>query len=348
MVDIMKRGMPPDPEAFESQQEAVREALRASGLPIVVLNMTALPDGQLAGLESWDGNLTAVEIVYSGPQPSSPWISVTTARWIEKVDPGPLDELVGHHIRNHGERITGIEWSENGATVSIDGMTVAGRLLRAGDRWWGIHCGQEGVEITIVARDWVTASIVLRTLPDVERPLLATRRILPEPRQPAPSDVVEEAWPGTLSQDPHRALVDVNLQYSRELAEWQEMGGPGPKVRPYLPALWRAAVQRHMTLTDTGEPVAREQVASVVDHLCNLQRATAWFRENEALRERAISETLLFGTRLGTDVLSREAQIAWEQMRGIRLPIDYGEVMYQGATQQRWIESWNAWASSCT
>jgi hypothetical protein len=75
-----------------------------------------------------------------------------------------------------------------------------------------------------------------------------------------------------------------------------------------------------MTLTDQSEPQAKHAVASIVGHLCNLQNHAAWFREDAGLRERAIAETLLFGTGLSDNVASQHAQYAWQRQHESRPP----------------------------
>jgi hypothetical protein len=124
------------------------------------------------------------------------------------------------------------------------------------------------------------------------------------------------AVPEGLSGEPHRALVDVVLRTSRAHAEWLADGGPVPALPRHWAALWRAAVQRHMALTDQAEGEAKDAVSVIVDQLSTLQQSAAWFREDGRLRERAIAETLLFGTALSDNVASRPAQHAWLEKRG--------------------------------
>jgi hypothetical protein len=51
----------------------------------------------------------------------------------------------------------------------------------------------------------------------------------------------------------------------------------------------------------------------MVSQLTNLQENAAWFRADSDLRERAIAETLLWGTGLSDTVASRPAQLAWQR-----------------------------------
>lgn len=136
-------------------------------------------------------------------------------------------------------------------------------------------------------------------------------------------------------------MVDVVLRTSREHAEWRADGGPVPELPRYWTALWKAAVQRQVALTDQAEPEAANAVGSIVDQLSNLQREAAWFRADGRLRERAIAETLLFGTGLSDNVSSRLAQHAWLEKRGTPRRAEV-------TAQLLWLDEWTAWAERHT
>lgn len=130
--------------------------------------------------------------------------------------------------------------------------------------------------------------------------------------------------------EPHRALVETVLANQRRHREWMVDGGPVPELPGYWGALWKAAVQRHIALTDLPESDATDAVRSIVSQLGTLHGSAAWFRDDSRLRELAITETLLHGTGLSDRVTSREAQLAWPRRDGT----------------QQWLDAWTAWTTS--
>jgi hypothetical protein len=320
----------------------VRREVRECGIPVVALRDPApLSGGRLGGCEQVGGAVTNVEIVYDGDGVDGPWASVHTSRWVgTRVSSGPLRELVEHHMRMRGERLSAVEWAEGAATVVVDGQPVAGRIVRAGDRWWAVRCGRGDIEISVVARDWRRDRVAVDTVADLDA-LLSQRAPRPAPQAP----VKPEPVPDELGREPHRALVDVVLRSSRARVEWLADGGPVPQLPAYWGALWQAAVQRQMALAEQDEPEAKWEVQSTVAHLSTLQHSAAWFRDDARLRERAIAETLLYGTRLGRDVPSQRAQQAWQRRHEMAPPADYPEVEAGVAAEGEWLDAWAAWAN---
>jgi hypothetical protein len=132
------------------------------------------------------------------------------------------------------------------------------------------------------------------------------------------------------------------LAATQEHAEWLADGGTLPDLPRHWSTLWRAAVHRQTELTDEPEPAATESVRSVVDQLSNLHRNAAWFREDRALRERAIAETLLSGTGMGATVPSRPAQLAWQHLRA---STDERPDVHVAA-HDNWLAAWTTWTTT--
>ncbi|MFC4064994.1 hypothetical protein [Actinoplanes subglobosus] len=134
------------------------------------------------------------------------------------------------------------------------------------------------------------------------------------------------------------------IRASREHDAWSAQGGPRPQLPRAWAELWRNAVRRQTDLTGEPEEEARRSVQTMLDQLTRLDREAGWFRADAGLRSRAISETLLYGTRLGTEVPSRPAQLAWERQRRLR-PVDYAKITAIAAAQDDWLAAWNEWAT---
>jgi hypothetical protein len=127
-----------------------------------------------------------------------------------------------------------------------------------------------------------------------------------------------------MSEEPHRVLVEAVLARRGRRA-----GG-----------LWEAAVRRHMELAEAPEAAASKAVTQLVGQMVGLREDAAWFRDDARLRERAISETLLYCTGLSHDVPSRAAQEAWAWYFGLPDP-------RSGApAREAWRQAWTAWATS--
>lgn len=321
--------------------EDTRRAVRACGIPVVGLSDRTHLHGRLTGWESVDDVVSHVEITYGDTQQDRPWVAVATSRWSgTRVGSANLRMTVEHHMRRCSEYLTGVDWRDGSTTVMIDGQPIEGQGVQAGDRWRGVRCERDGIEITVVARDYTPDMIAMGTITDLE-PLLA--RLSTSPQQPA-AGTAADVSPDQPSSDPHRALVDTSLRISRAQAEWRSQGGPAPTPMAGMSSLWKAAVQRHMRLTDESESEARNAVSSMVSQLTTLQREATWFRQNSRLRERAISETLMFCTQLNTEVSSRRAQYAWQQQSQGGSAADYTDVANAASTVQQWTDGWNAWA----
>lgn len=146
-------------------------------------------------------------------------------------------------------------------------------------------------------------------------------------------------------REPHLLLVDAVLRSAREHAAWATRGGPRPQLPRTWTDLWRNAVRRQTDLAGEPEEAARRTVQSMLDQLTRLDREAEWFRADPQLRKRAISETLLHGTRLGPGVPSRPAQLAWQRQHGLR-PVDYAKIEAIAAAQDDWLAAWNRWAAA--
>ena len=334
---------------------SVRKALEECGIPVVALPEATKPAvARFGGLERFDDTVTSVRIVYEGGEPDGAWVSVQTARWTgTRVRAGSLRMMVEDHMRMCGDRISAVEWAEAEATAIVDGEPVPGRIVHAGSRWWAFRCDWGDIEISIVARDWGTPAIAVDTVADLE-PLLSRLEKEPAPAarpvrspeltpatRPVRSLEPAEQGPG---REPHRALLDAALRFSRQHAQWRADGGPVPQLPRAWPALWQAAVHRQMTLADQTESQARRAVEGIVSQLSTLSTRADWFRADSQLRERAIAETLLFGTGLGDNVSSRLAQYAWQRRHGMAAPANYADVEAGAAVRTQWIDAWAAWA----
>ncbi|GIF96467.1 hypothetical protein [Catellatospora citrea] len=328
-------------ERFARQRERLRAELLGSGLPVFALAGPALPGAErFAGLGQTDGRTTSVRVVH-GEGVQSPWAAVETARRSgTSFDSGPLRGEVEEGMRGHGHRFADVEWTEGDTTVLVDGVPVAGRIVRAGDRWWAARCGHQDVEITVVARDWRPEVLSVGAVTDLAA-VLSRLPAGPPDAGTAPDDrEVAQAPAG----EPHRVLADVCLRLGRERAALRADGGPGPQLPGYWRTLWRAAVRRQMELADQPEPVADRTVSSMLAQLSTLQDRAEWFRDDARLRERAVAETLLFATSLSEVVSSAGAQRAWqrreESVRRPDLP-----VQVRAAVDEEWCDAWSAWAN---
>ncbi|MBB2943039.1 hypothetical protein FB565_002752 [Actinoplanes lutulentus] len=329
-------------DLIRSSRDELRRALRLRPLPVAVLvGATTLPPPRLGGWETFNGAATCVRVDFGTIEPAGPWVSVETARWAgTQASGGPLRELLEHHMRLNGDRFSSVEWTGEDRTVTVDGRSVAGRRLRAGDHWWALRCSLRDVELSVVARDW-DAAIEIRTLNQAEIDEMIS--VVPTPPTFVPPDpsAVTAPPPG----EPHRLLVDEALRSARDQADWLADGGPPPRLSSNWAALWRATVRRQADLAGQPEVEAEKAVQSMVNQMTNLNHEASWFRDDEALRGRAVSETLLFGTGLGPNVPSRPAQLAWLRRQGLR-PTDYARLEAISAAQTTWLDEWSIWASS--
>jgi hypothetical protein len=172
----------------------------------------------------------------------------------------------------------------------------------------------------------------------------------PSPQAHPPSGASPPSPPGgdpspSPAREPHILLVHAVIRASREHDAWSTSGGPRPQLPRAWADLWRNAVHRQTDLAGEPEEEARRSVQTMLDQLTRLDREAAWFRTDPARRDRAIAETLLYGTRLGPDVPSRPAQLAWQRQRGLR-PVDYAKITAIAAAQDEWLAAWNEWASA--
>lgn len=150
---------------------------------------------------------------------------------------------------------------------------------------------------------------------------------------------------GAVPQEPHRLLVEAVLRADRERADWMADGGPAPSLPRNWPTLWRAAVLRQADLAGQTHEEAQRAIQLITHQLTSLQQQTVWFRNDPHLRDLAISETLIFGTALSTEVPSREAQTAWIRRQGLR-PGEPARIESLAAAKVLWLDAWNTWARS--
>jgi hypothetical protein len=329
-------------DKYAAQAERIRRKLDGSGVPFVGLSDPARPaDERFGGLEVSGDAVTAVRIVYGEPVPDGPWATVDTSRRVGAPWEGsvPLRVMVERDMRLCGDRSAALDWTDDAATMIVDGRPVGARIVRAGGRWWAARCTCRDVEISVVARDWHPDTIVVDTVTD-PLPMLSRSAARSRPaRRPRPAPV-----PEGLSREPHRALVDAALRVAQRRAGSPAGVAPVPELPPYWSALWRAAVERQMDLAGEPEPAARLAVNGIVGQLTELDREAGWFREDSRLRERAIAETLLYGTGLSDRVASRPAQQAWRSRQLLAPPMERAEFDPRVIVDRQWIDAWTAWA----
>ena len=135
------------------------------------------------------------------------------------------------------------------------------------------------------------------------------------------------------------------LRSERQRIDWLTDGGPPPRLPANWGRLWRDAVRRQADLAGQPEPEAERALQGMLNQLTTLYTEAEWFRTDEVLQRRAVSEILLFSTGLGPDVPSRPAQLAWQRRQGLR-PTDYARLGAITAAQTRWLEEWTAWSRS--
>ncbi|MEV0900389.1 hypothetical protein [Actinoplanes sp. NPDC049802] len=328
-------------ERFARQTERIHAELRASGLPLYTLTQGSRPAQEhFGGLETFDGTVTAVHLVY--PTPDGPWADVETARWTDlPIGPVPLREALEHHVRRAGDRLSALTWDESPATLLVDGHRVDARQLRAGHRWWVLRGERSGIEITVVGRDWQPESCAVETVADPV-PILDRLRGSHSAHRAAPPAREAEPLPAGLRREPHRALADAVLRNAAAQAAWQADGGPAPELPAWWSALWQAAVQRQMQLSGRDEAEAAEAVRAMTSELASLFHEYEWFRTDEELRGRAVTEILFYSTGLETDVRSRPAQDEWRRATAID-----AEPRTRAAANDRWRAAWQNWASAC-
>jgi hypothetical protein len=306
-------------ELFARRTEQLLSELLDSGMPVFGLSPSLQPgEACFGGLESSGGTIVVVHVAYGQ------WAVVDTARWDGgRMASPPLRAALEHHVRFAGECCADLGWSESPATLLVDGRAVAGRQVRAGDRWWAVRCGHADVEITVVGRDWQPGLVAVETMADLVPMLDGPRDAVPMP----------EGF-----REPHLALADAVLRNAAAQAAWLADGGPAPELLDYWSSLWRAVVRRQMELSGQPERVADHAVSSMMSQLAGLFHEAAWFREDADLRRRAVAEVLLYGTELG-DVPSGAAQQAWH-----RRALD-GSARLPAARGREWLAGWQEWAA---
>jgi hypothetical protein len=333
---------PPQRPGWRDLRAELRRGLVEGRLPVI--GVPGAADGEISGWETSDDVLATVTVQYGGPDS---WLSVETARWTGTIRSSPdLRETLKDYLRVAGVRFADVVWSESEAELTVDGRALTAKVMHAGEDWWAARvafpAGAFGeIEVGLVAYRKGLESR-LGALPDatvaamLDAPQADPQRWSQAERSPEPEETAGE---------PHRVLVNVVLRTASRQLEWLDEGGPAPQLPASWGAMWSSAIRRQADLSGEPEPVAEESVQSLLSQLTRLQSDAAWFRENEALRERAINETLLFATGLAPDVPSRPAQEAWREREGARpqqpdAPVEIEAVV---AAQEHWLSAWHDW-----
>ncbi|WP_250029291.1 hypothetical protein [Paractinoplanes maris] len=299
-------------ELFARQAEHLRRALAGSDMPVFGLVTRLRPaEETFGGLHTTDDRLVAVQVAYGRAA------EVETSR----AEPNALRETLEHHVRRGGDRFADFEWAESPAVLLVNGTGVEARRLRAGEHWWLVRGAWDELEITVVGHDWHPGELAVETITDPQ-PMLDRLRTPPDfvHREPEP-------LPAGLGREPHQALAEAVVANAAEHARWMAEGGPEPTLPSYWTALWAAAVQRQIELSDAPEADAGDAVSAMMSQLGTLHHEADWFRDDPSRRRRAIGETLLYGTGLEADVPSRAAQEAWKR-----------------DVHQEWKAAWREWA----
>ena len=299
-------------ELFARQTARLRRELTASGMPVFGLVTRLRPaEATFGGLDTADDRLVAVQVAYGRAA------EVETAR----VEPAALRETLEHHVQRGGDRLAGLQWTQGPAVLQVDGTAVRGRMLHAGEHWWLVRGIRDGLAITVVGHHWHPGELAVEAITD-PGPMLDRLRTTPAFVHRAP-----EPPPAGPGREPHQALAEAvvanAVDHARRLAE----GGPEPTLPSWWTALWAAAVQRQVELSDATEADADEAVSAMMSQLAALYQEADWFRADPSRRRRAIDETLLHGTGLAPDVPSRAAQQAWKR-----------------GAHREWRAAWLRWA----
>ncbi|BCY13605.1 hypothetical protein [Actinoplanes sp. L3-i22] len=319
----------------------LRRGLAEGRLP--VLGVPGAVGGRFSSWETSDDLLVTVAVEYGEPDAS--WMSVETARWAGTIRSTPdLRETLRHHLRGAGVRFADVAWGESRATLVVDGRELTARVLHAGEDWWAAWAAFDGGafgELEVVVVGYRKAfEPRLAGLPDAVVAEMLDAPLMPQ-RWPQAELSREPVDPGG---EPHRRLVHMVLLSAREQLVWLDEGGPAPRRPASWPAVWRSAIQRQAELSGQSEEAAEEAVQSLLTQLTSLQSGASWFREDDRLRERAISETLLFATGLSVEVPSRAAQEAWREREGTRqaAPRPMAEAVMRAG--EHWLALWSEWA----
>ncbi|MET8148015.1 hypothetical protein ACIBSW_13870 [Actinoplanes sp. NPDC049668] len=301
-------------ELFARQAKRLRRELAESDMPVFGLVTRLRPaDETFGGLDTIDDRLSAVQVAYGRAA------EVETSR----AEPGALRETLEHYVRRGGDRFADLKWTESPAVLQVDGTAVKARMLRAGEHWWLVRGARDGLEITVVGHDWHPGELAVETITDPGS-MLDRLRTTPAfvHREPEP-------LPADLGREPHQALAEAVVANAVEHARWLAEGGPKSTLPSYWRALWAAAVQRQIELSDATEADANEAVSAMMSQLGTLHHEADWFRDDPSRRRRAIGETLFHGTGLDPHVPSRAAQEAWKR-----------------GAHQEWKAAWLEWASN--
>jgi hypothetical protein len=305
-------------ERFARQTARISREIHDSGLRVFALAAAVEPCEALFGnlLGEPGGEITAIQVDYS--RPDGPWVQVESARG----HVAPLRLLLEECVRREGGRYAGLRWVEEPATVLVDGRAEPAETVRAGERWRALRCDVDGVRITVLSRDWIAGGVAVVTLTD---PVPMLDRLAGAPAPDMPPHRREPVPPG----EPHRVLIETILCRDIEHAKWIAEGGPMPGSPVYAGELWQAAVLRQMDLSDDRDAERADRAIGDMVHLASsLQHEAGWFRDDDELRKRAISEILLRVTGLAADVPSRVAQEAW----------------LHRSEGRDWRSAWSAWA----
>ncbi|WP_203826399.1 hypothetical protein [Actinoplanes palleronii] len=342
----------PERRGWRDHRAELRSALTGEQLPMIGLPGTA--GGWIAGWDTSADVLTAVTVKYGEP---GSWLSVETA---VASSGSSLRETLEEQLRLAGVRFADVTWDESEAAVTVDGRSLTAQVLHAGEDWWAARVVLGASAVAQLAPEFRSAPPAAGQV-GLEVGLLAYRKGF-EPRLGAllPGEIAEmlnapmpdlERWaparpvagPALPDGEPHRVLVDIVLQQAIEQQTWMAEGGPMPQLPASWGSLWTSVVKRQSDLAGQSEDAAQSAVSDMLSQLAALQREAAWFREDTALRHRAISETLLFVTGLATDVPSRPAQEAWRERQGTRIPTTRPDAVL--AAGDHWLTAWTTWTT---
>jgi hypothetical protein len=345
----------PQRPGWRDHRAELRRALAAGRLPMI--GVPGAPDARIDGWDSTNDQLTCVSVRY-GAEPDS-WLLVETARWSGTGGASsPLRDVLEDHLRGAGVRFADVTWSESETPVSVDGRPMIARVLHAGADWWAARVileaglfGEVEVGLSAYRRDFPARLAILpgaeiaelldAPMPGLgQLPPLAGGQGRAAPAEDDRGSVESPVPPG----EPHRVLVDIVLRQARESAVWMAEGGPAPQLPATWGALWAAAVHRQSDLSGQSAEAADAAITDMLSQFTSLLSDAAWFRDDPALRHRAISETLLYVTGLAPNVPSRPAQQAWRSRQDARRPPaaqpDFDAMVQAEAL---WLYAWHTW-----
>jgi hypothetical protein len=200
---------------------------------------------------------------------------------------------------------------------------------------------RSGIEITVVGRDWQPESCSVEKVADPALILDRLRDAGPAHRADTTPARDPEPLPVGLRGEPHQALAEAVLRNAAAHAAWQTDGGPAPEPPGYWSELWQAAVHRQTQLSGQDASQAADTVRAMTSQLAGLFHEHAWFRTDENLRQRAVTEVLFYYTGLAAGVPGRPAQEEWRLATA-----NNAAPQIRAAAHSRWRTAWQSWASA--